>query len=454
MVKNQLKIKQLQKQILSPLQKLSGELLELPSEALEERIEREKQDNPYLEEETDSTNAWFYSERVNIRNHNSFEDKEQIGLNTAESTTLVEDLIEQLRLSNITEEEYQIGEMLIGNLDEKGYLTRTLSAISDDIYFDSYKEVDTNKINEVLKLLQSFEPAGVGARDSQECLLLQLQRKDSQDKIVNLSKQVIKYHWKLFCKKDYKTLQEKLSCNEEEISKAIKLILSLNLSPGYIDTLVEREQYLIPDVIIWNDNGKIKYRLNKLSDRKLYVSQESKQLLEQLENKKQKDKETIKFLKEKIESAKLFIEAYNNRMLTLSTFVQEIISYQEEYFQEGDVMKLRPMKYEDIKQKTGFSESTISRIANDKYLQTHFGTFSIKKLFTKSIEAQTGEQVSSASIRNIISELINNEDDKSPLTDQEIQNKLQEQGFTLSRRTITKYRQQIGIESTNKRKKK
>ena len=291
MVKNQLKIKQLQKQILSPLQKLSGELLELPSEALEERIEREKQDNPYLEEETDGTNAWFYSERVNIRNHNSYEDKEQIGLNTAESTTLVEDLIEQLRLSNITEEEYQIGEMLIGNLDEKGYLTRTLSAISDDIYFDSYKEVDTNKINEVLKLLQSFEPAGIGARDSQECLLLQLQRKDSQDKIVNLSKQVIKYHWKLFCKKDYKTLQEKLSCNEEEISKAIKLILSLNLSPGYIDTLVEREQYLIPDVIIWNDNGKIKYRLNKLSDRKLYVSQESKQLLEQLENKKQKDKE-------------------------------------------------------------------------------------------------------------------------------------------------------------------
>ena len=169
---------------------------------------------------------------------------------------------------------------------------------------------------------------------------------------------------------------------------------------------------------------------------------------------KQQDKKTIKFLKDKIEAAELFIAAYNNRAQTLNTFVKEIIAYQEEYFQEGDVMKLRPMKYEDIKLRTGFSESTLSRLSNDKYMQTHFGTFKVRTLFTKSIENKDGETISSNSIRNIIKELIENEDKLSPFTDQEIENQLSEQGFSLSRRTITKYRQQLGIESAGKRKKK
>ena len=453
MAKTQVKLQQIQRQALSPLQKLSGELLELPSEALEERIEKEIQDNPYLEEEeSEYSKHYFYSsnDKINVRN---FTDNDQIGLNTPTTITLAEDLINQLQLSNISQEEYKIGEFLIGNLDDRGYLTRSLSAIVDDIYFETYKEVDIASLEKVLKVIQNFEPAGIAARNHQECLILQLQRLDNNNPKISLSKQIITKYWTEFCKKDFQKLQQNLCCSQQDLENSFKLIQGLNISPGYIEASQEKEQYIIPDVTIWNDNGKIKYKLNKISDRKLQINKEGQRLLEKLENTQQKDKETIKFLKDKIESAKLFIEAYNNRMQTLNTFVQEIIAYQEEYFQEGDVMSLRPMKYEDIKQRTGFSESTLSRLANDKYMQTHFGTFKIRKLFTKSIENQSGESVSSDSVRNIIIELIQNEDPLLPLKDQEIENILNAKGFSLSRRTITKYRQQLGIETAGKRKK-
>lgn len=451
MVKPQIKLKQIQRLALSPLQKLSGELLGLSTEALNDRIEQEKEDNPYLEEDSDYSNYRFYSSDSNIR-INNYEDKDQIGINTASTETLAEDLLNQLRLSNITQKEYQIGEAIIGNLDERGYLNRSLSAIADDIFFETYEEIQVSLIEKVLKLIQSFEPAGIGARNHQECLLLQLQRLSDNNPIVSLAEEIIEKYWTNFYNKKFDNLATKLSCTEEELERAKTLILSLNLSPGYIDSTPEVEQYIIPDITLWNSNGEIKYTLNKLSDKKLRISKESEQLLEKLKNKQQTDKETIKFLKDKIESAKLFIEAYNNRMLTLHTFMQELIKYQEEYFQDGDVMKLRPMKYDDLKQLTGYSESTISKIANDKYIQSHFGTFKIKKLFSKSIETNTGEQVSSNSVRNIIAEIIQQEDLQNPLTDQEIQSKLQELGFTLSRRTITKYRQQIGVTTASKRK--
>ena len=454
MAKTQTKLKQIQRQALSPLQKLSGELLELPSEALEDRIEKEKQDNPYLEEEEgDYSTHWYSSSYKNLDIRN-FADKDQIGINTPTPITLVEDLIDQLHLSNITEKEYQIGEFLIGNLDERGYLTRDLGAIADDIYFETLQEIEISQIEKVLKIIQNFEPAGIAARSHQECLSLQLLRLGNNNPSLNLAKRIISDFWIEFCKKDFQRLQQKLSCSKEELGEAFKLIQSLELSPGNIEYTQEKEHYIIPDITVWNSDGKIKYKLNKISNRTLQVNQESKRLLEKLEASKQQDKKTIKFLKDKIEAAELFIAAYNNRAQTLNTFVKEIIAYQEEYFQEGDVMKLRPMKYEDIKLRTGFSESTLSRLSNDKYMQTHFGTFKVRTLFTKSIENKDGETISSNSIRNIIKELIENEDKLSPFTDQEIENQLSEQGFTLSRRTITKYRQQLGIESAGKRKKK
>ena len=454
MAKTQTKLKQIQRQALSPLQKLSGELLELPSEALEDRIEKEKQDNPYLEEEEgDYSTHWYSSSYKNLDTRN-FADKDQIGINTPTPITLAEDLIDQLHLSNITEKEYQIGEFLIGNLDERGYLTRDLGAIADDIYFETLQEIEISQIEKVLKIIQNFEPAGIAARSHQECLSLQLLRLGNNNPSLNLAKRIISDFWIEFCKKDFQRLQQKLSCSKEELGEAFKLIQSLELSPGNIEYTQEKEHYIIPDITVWNSDGKIKYKLNKISNRTLQVNQESKRLLEKLETSKQQDKKTIKFLKDKIEAAELFIAAYNNRAQTLNTFVKEIIAYQEEYFQEGDVMKLRPMKYEDIKLRTGFSESTLSRLSNDKYMQTHFGTFKVRTLFTKSIENKDGETISSNSIRNIIKELIENEDRLSPFTDQEIENQLSEQGFTLSRRTITKYRQQLGIESAGKRKKK
>lgn len=448
MAKSQTKLKQIQRQALSPLQKLSGELLELSVDELNERIEKEKENNPYLEEIEDNTQISSYTKLWN--SSNEF-DKDQINNNIPTTETLAEDLMNQLRLSNITEKEYKIGENIIGNLDEKGYLSRSLSAIIDDIYFDTYEDLDLSLVEKVLKLIQSFEPAGIAARTHQECLLLQLQRKDQKDTIVQLSEQIIKQYWEDFYNNQTKHLSSKLKCNEEELNSALHLIQGLSLSPGYIDTTLEKEQYITPDILLWNDNGKIKYKLNRQSNKKLNISQDLKTLLGNLKR-NQQNEETIKFLQEKITSTQLFIDAYNNRTQTLNNFMQHIVKYQENYFQDGDVMQLRPMKYEDIKKLTDYSESTISRIANDKYIQTHFGTFKIKKLFTKSIETQTGEQISTDTIRNIITELIESENKENPLTDQEILEHLQKEGIELSRRTISKYRQQLGIETSAKRK--
>jgi RNA polymerase sigma-54 factor len=446
--KSQTKLKQIQRQALSPLQKLSGELLELSVDELNERIEKEKENNPYLEEIEDNTQISSYTKLWN--SSNEF-DKDQINNNIPTTETLAEDLMNQLRLSNITEKEYKIGENIIGNLDEKGYLSRSLSAIIDDIYFDTYEDLDLSLVEKVLKLIQSFEPAGIAARTHQECLLLQLQRKDQKDTIVQLSEQIIKQYWEDFYNNQTKHLSSKLKCSEEELNSALHLIQGLSLSPGYIDTTLEKEQYITPDILLWNDNGKIKYKLNRQSNKKLNISQDLKTLLGNLKR-NQQNEETIKFLQEKITSTQLFIDAYNNRTQTLNNFMQHIVKYQENYFQDGDVMQLRPMKYEDIKKLTDYSESTISRIANDKYIQTHFGTFKIKKLFTKSIETQTGEQISTDTIRNIITELIESENKENPLTDQEILEHLQKEGIELSRRTISKYRQQLGIETSAKRK--
>ena len=448
MAKSQTKLKQIQRQALSPLQKLSGELLELSVDELNDRIEKEKENNPYLEEIEDNTQISSYTK---LWNSSSEFDKDQINNNIPSTETLAEDLMNQLRLSNITEKEYKIGENIIGNLDEKGYLSRSLSAIIDDIYFDTYEDLDLSLVEKVLKLIQSFEPAGIAARTHQECLLLQLQRKDKKDTIVQLSEQIIEQYWEDFYSNHTKHLSQKLNCSEEDLNSALHLIQGLNLSPGYIDTSLEKEQYITPDILLWNDNGKIKYKLNRQSSKKLSISQDLKSLLGNLKRNKQNE-ETIKFLQEKITSTQLFIDAYNNRSQTLNNFMQHIVKYQENYFQDGDVMQLRPMKYEDIKKLTDYSESTISRIANDKYIQTHFGTFKIKKLFTKSIETLSGEQISTDTIRNIITELIENEDKANPLTDQEILEYLQKEGIDLSRRTISKYRQQLGIETSTKRK--
>lgn len=448
MAKSQTKLKQIQRQALSPLQKLSGELLELSVDELNDRIEKEKENNPYLEEIENNTQISSYTKLWN--SSNEF-DKDQINNNIPTTETLAEDLMNQLRLSNITEKEYKIGENIIGNLDEKGYLSRSLSAIIDDIYFDTYEDLDLSLVEKVLKLIQSFEPAGIAARTHQECLLLQLQRKDQKDTIVQLSEQIIKQYWEDFYNNHTKHLSLRLNCSEEELNSALHLIQGLSLSPGYIDTTLEKEQYITPDILLWNDNGKIKYKLNRQSNKKLNISQDLKTLLGNLKR-NQQNEETIKFLQEKITSTQLFIDAYNNRTQTLNNFMQHIVKYQENYFQDGDVMQLRPMKYEDIKKLTDYSESTISRIANDKYIQTHFGTFKIKKLFTKSIETQTGEQISTDTIRNIITELIESENKENPLTDQEILEHLQKEGIELSRRTISKYRQQLGIETSAKRK--
>lgn len=454
MAKSQTRLTQIQRQALSPLQKLSGELLELSFDQLNERIEIEKENNPYLEESEENTHTNYF---IPI---NHFANKEQLDFNVASVETPLEDLLNQLKLSNINQEDYQLGETLIGNLNEKGYLTRELSSIAYDIYFETYEDVEVSRLEKVLKLIQTFEPAGIAARNPQECLLLQLQRKSQEDTIVKIAKTIIEKYWNLFSVQDIDNLSKQINVSKEEIEQSLSLIKTLNIYPGNIDVSTSKEFHLIPDITLWNDNGKIKYKLNKQFDRKFHINQESTALLQNLKRKnliqetKKLNQETIKFLQEKIEAAQLFIDAYNNRTQTLHTFMKEIIKYQYSYFQEGDVMRLKPMKYEDIKQLTGFSESTLSRIANDKYIQTHFGTFKLRKLFTKSIETKTGEQISNDSVRNLISELINNENPQSPLTDQEILEQLQTKNINLARRTVTKYRQQLGIETAGKRKRK
>lgn len=469
------RLRQIQKQRLAPVQRLCGQLLEVPLSELDARIEEEQQVNPYLDQELEAEEKpvdFELTEREGQRSHkgeyvdNWFQDDgEQIyrvvkseeggERERSASTSLIDDLMQQLHLNNISEKKYEIGEMIIGNIDERGYLRRSPEAIADDWFLNKGEDLNIEEVEEVWKLVRTFEPAGVGAIDIKDCLMLQLERTEATDEVTLLAEKIITNHWDLLCKRQFDLIRKRLNIEPELFNQALKKIHKLNPAPGYVDSLPTDNMGIIPDFIVRQTaDGEIEFSLNRPYRRHLKVNPEGERMLARLEQKPEKDDRTIQFLKDKIESAKTFIEAFNQREQTLKSIMGAIIDYQREYFLTGDKSKLRPMKYDTIRQMTGFGESTISRMANEKYVQTHFGTFKLKDVFSNSVNTSSGEEVSAEAIRSELAGIIENEDKTNPYTDEELAELLQKKNYAISRRTVAKYRDRLNIAPASRRRRR
>lgn len=467
-------IRMLQKQKLSPLQRLIVELVGVPLAELDLRLDKELSENPYLEtdavqetvpqaqklskekeggEASDYSDSYFAASREgNFRSGSEDGDWEpQIASMPLEN--FADGLFEQLRLSNVSEREREIGKHIIYNLDSRGYFTRSCQAIEDEFLLQYSMEVSVEEVRKVLELVRTFEPAGVGARNLVDCLMLQLDRKEEQQN-VRLAKEILSDYTELFFKREYDTLKRQLGVADATFDAAVETIRSLNPYPGCEQESLEDNISIEPDFILWQQGGEVRFLLNHPKKRYLKVSSEGERMLKRLENSGKADERTLRFLRDRLDSARLFIEAFNKRDETLRSIMGAIVSIQKEYFQSGDKQKLKPMKYGDIKELIGYDESTVSRMANSKWVQTPFGTVLLRSLFSSAVLSKDGNEASSEAVRAILGEIIASEDRRHPFTDENLRTALAGRGYELSRRTVAKYRERLGIPIAGKRKEK
>ncbi len=478
------KLQQKLQQKLSPQQIQLIKLLEVPTIQLEQRIKKEIEENPVLEEgaqededfgmnnqeeeqpteeekekelEEFSIEDYMQDEdypnyKLSVNNHSK--DDKQTDIPYSQGSSFHEYLIEQLGLQIFTDTETELAEYLIGNIDEDGYLRREIEAIVDDIAFTQNIMTSEEEVLRILRIIQSFDPPGIGARDLQECLLLQLNAKLRQPNnsfAVRLAKEVIRDHFDEFSKKHYDKIINRLDVDSEELKDAVEEILKLNPKPGssYSSPLNKNSQHITPDFILEENNGQLILNLNSKNIPELRVSSTYQNMLLAYQNRKDKptktDKEAITFVKQKLDSAKWFIDAIKQRQNTLMHTMDSILDYQRDYFQSGDETKMRPMILKDIAERTQLDISTISRVANSKYIQTPFGIFPLKYFFSEGMQTDSGEEVSTREIKKILQDCISTEDKKKPLTDEKLAKILQEKGYQIARRTVAKYREQLGI---------
>ncbi len=475
-------------QKLSPQQIQFIKLLQVPTAELESRIEEELEVNPALEEgeeeeiplqtQEDAANSDFEEKKeeevksedeINVEDYlrdddfggykmqgdgEAFEDKE---MPISTSATLNEQLLAQLGYLNLDERQVKIGEQLIGSIESDGYIRRDMEAIINDLMFAQNVETDEEEIEEILFKIQDFDPAGIGARNLQECLLIQLERLHEQNPNTRLAYAIIDRCFDEFTKKHYAKIIKKLNLeDEEDIKPAIEIITKLNPKPGGTSTggLV-KTQYIIPDFILTNNDGELEIALNSRNAPELKVSSSYSDMFEAYAKSDKKDKklkETVSFVKQKLDSAKWFIDAIRQRQQTLLKTMRTIVDYQYEYFLTGDESKLRPMILKDIAEKIDMDISTVSRVANSKSIQTEFGTFMLKYFFSEGIATDSGEDVSSREVKNELKKLIDNEDKSKPLSDDKLEGLLREKGYTIARRTVAKYREQLGLPVARLRK--
>ncbi|MDX9848678.1 MAG: RNA polymerase factor sigma-54 [Tenuifilaceae bacterium] len=482
MLKQRLQQKLLQK--LSPQQIQVIKLLEIPTMQLEQRIKRELEDNPTLEEginydeETpqeegpnddmaNSNDDEFSLEdylndedvpsyRLSSNNYSKDDKHEEIPFSTGIS--FHEHLENQLGLRVLDERQRNLGLYLIGNIDDDGYLRRKLSAIADDLAFSVGVETNEDELEQILYIIHDFDPEGVGARDLQECLLLQIENKNQNVQPIAMARRILKYHFDEFTRKHYDKIQSKLNLTDEELKEAIDEILKLNPKPGgsFNDPHNRASYHIIPDFILDLVDGELILSLNSKNVPDLKINREYSQMLESYaanrNNASRQEKEAVAFVKQKIDSAKWFIDAIRQRQNTLMFTMQAIIEYQEEYFRTADETKLRPMILKDIAEKTGLDISTISRVANSKYIQTNFGILSLKFFFSEGMQNDSGEEVSTKEIKKILQDCIEAEEKRRPLTDEKLTDILKEKGYPIARRTVAKYREQLGIPVARLRK--
>jgi RNA polymerase sigma-54 factor len=371
------------------------------------------------------------------------------------SGSLIDNLLDQLGFANLDEKQEAIGRQLIGSIDGDGYIRRDLSAIANDLAFSQNIEASVPEVEAVLHVVQSFDPAGIGARDLQECLLLQLERRP-QDDMTEHAERILNETFDEFTKKHYQRIQQRLDLEDEEIKEAIALILKLNPKPGGTGPVgMGKVQYIIPDFILTHDNGQFNLTLNSRNAPDLRVSPAYTEMFQAYDKASKKDKkmkEAVTFVKQKLDSARWFIDAIRQRQNTLLRTMDSIVRYQRDFFQDGDESKLRPMILKDIATEIGMDISTVSRVANSKSVQTEFGIYPLKYFFSEGIATDSGEDASSREVKHILKEIIEGEKKDRPLSDDKLEKMLNARGYNIARRTVAKYREQLNIPVARLRK--
>lgn len=479
MLKQQLQLKLQQK--LSPQQIQVMRILELTAIELEERIKQELVDNPALEEGPEEHND---DNLLSEEENNNTETAEDISLGDYLSEDDIPDykleadnfshkdrreeipfsgnssfhdgLLRQLGLRNLNEEDTRIAEYIIGNIDDNGYLQRSLQAISDDLIFQAGIDVSTEKLEELLQIIQDFEPAGIGATNLRECLMLQLERKSATPANL-LAYRIVDEMFEEFSKKHYDKILRQLNVNKEELKDAITEITSLNPKPGGgADSFEAGGNHIIPDFIVDEQDGELTLSLNNGELPELRVNRSYADMLKDYTGNKQNQtrekKDALLFVKQKLDAAQWFIDAVKQRQQTMLSVMEVILLLQREFFMTGDESTLKPMILRDVAERTGYDISTISRASNSKYVQTNFGVFPLKYFFSESMQNNSGEEISSREIKKILQECIDHEDKKKPLADDKLCELLKEKGYVIARRTVAKYREQLGIPVARLRK--
>ncbi len=477
-------------QRLSPQQIQFIKLLQIPSAELEQRIEEELEINPALEEgmDLDSQSGEEYDDdypdsREDYSEYETYEgldvkqylnqdeyagykmqgdgwgDEDRDNLPVAAMNTLAESLIQQLGYLKLNEREQGIGMQLIGSIEEDGYIRRPMRSICNDLAFIQNIYTNEEEVIKILKKVQGFEPAGIGARDLRECLLLQLSRKNQEDKEVLSAYKILESHFEEFIKKHYEKIQRRLEIDDEEMKNAIRIITRLNPKPGNIEIGDAAAAYLTADFIVTNNNGKLDVLLNSKNAPELRISRSFAEMLDMYDKSEKSGvtphrsiKETITFVKQKLDAARWFIDAIKQRQHTLLKTMKAIVEFQRDFFLEGDESKLKPMILRDIATKIEMDISTVSRVANSKAVQTDFGIYPLKYFFSEGIATDSGEDASSREVKNILKELIENEPKNSPLSDDKLEKLLNKKGYNIARRTVAKYREQLNIPVARLRK--
>jgi RNA polymerase sigma-54 factor len=477
MLKQRLQQKLLQK--LSPQQIQMIKLLEVPTLQIEQRIKKELEENPALEEGTEEDEIPSEAEEDQFEENEKDKDQEEFTFDDyieedeipdyrlqeknyskdddkrteipfSVGFSFHEHLESQLGLRDLTEKQKILGEYILGNIDEDGYLRRDLINIIDDLAFLQNVETTESELEEVLSIIQDLEPAGVGARTLRECLLLQIEKRDNSQPSMKLAHSILYSYFDEFTKRHYDKIITKLDITEDELKGAIEEILRLNPKPGgvYSDPFNKTSQPIIPDFILELSEDGFDLHLNSKNLPELRLSSAYSEMLHSYSKDKSQKKEmkdAVLFVKQKIDSARWFIDAIKQRQNTLLLTMNAILEYQQEYFIDGDETKLKPMILKDVAEMTGLDISTVSRVANSKYVQTHFGIFPLKFFFSEGLQTDSGEEVSTREIKRILQDCIENEQKRKPLTDESLTDILQEKGYQIARRTVAKYREQLNI---------
>ena len=487
MLKQQLQQKLQQK--LAPQQIQLIRLLELPTIELEERVKHELEDNPALEEgkeplddldrneegegsdlTEDYNGGETNNEDLSLGDYLTEDDIPEYKLQQlseraerreeipfAEGESLAEYLQEQVGLRNLPEQQVKIAEYIIGNIDDDGYLRRDLPSIADDLAFQTGQEVSEQEVEAVLRIIQSFEPAGVGATDLKECLLIQLKKKEKTPSI-RLALRILTSYFEDFTCKRYERIMKLLEIKEEELKQAIREITLLNPKPGsnWGDALETAMSQIVPDFLVEANDGELTLSMNNRGIPDLRINREYAEMFQDYTgnkvNQTAERRDAVQFVKQKLDAARWFIDAIKQRNETLQHTMEAIICLQREFFLTGDETTLHPMILKDVAERTGFDISTISRVSNSKYVQTNFGVYPLKYFFSESMQTDTGEEISNREVKKIMMDHVEAEDKRHPLTDEELATILKEAGYVIARRTVAKYREQLGIPVARLRK--